>query len=144
MSRPSVYYAVPIRGKMGHKATVEYMATNCSRAKRNVEVLQTMYPSIEWISVAPYDRIVQKLLARRLVNISDVLQADFEVGDECSGLFAHLWEPSGGADQEFERQSDAGKPCLRIESEVWPIWHADMDALEQFVADVLKSYHPYY
>ncbi len=144
MSKPSVYYAIPIRGKMGAEATVEYMATNCARAKRNVDVLQVMYPSLHWVSVAPYDRIVQKLLARNQVKISDVLQADFEVGDECSGLFAHLWEPSGGADQEFERQSDAGKPCLRLETEKWPIWHADMMAVEQFVKDVLGNNGDWY
>lgn len=126
---------------MGADATVEYMATNCARAKRNVEVLQVMFSGIEWVSVAPYDRIVQKLLARNQVKIQDVLQADFEVGDECNGLLEHLWEPSGGADQEFDRQSDAGKVCLRLEATEWGIWYSDIRTVEQFVKDVLAMLH---
>jgi len=144
-STVTVYYATPIRGNMGADATVEYMATNCARAKRNVEVLQTMFPEIEWVSVAPYDRIVQKLLARKQVKIQDVLQADFEVGDECDGLLEHLWEPSGGADEEFERQSDRGKMCLKLmHATDWQIWKCNIPDLEQFVKDVMMKVLPYY
>ena len=140
MDRPRVYYAVPIRGNMGADATVEYMAINCARAKRNLEILQVAFPFIEWISVAPYDRIVQKLLARRQVDIRDVLQADFEVGDECQGLFAHLWEPSGGAEQEFDRQKAQDKVCAKMYTPDWPIMHADVKTLEKFAQDVYATF----
>ncbi len=140
MDRPKVYYAIPIRGKMGAEATVEYMAINCARAKRNLEILQVAFPHIEWISVAPYDRIVQKLLARRQVDIRDVLQADFEVGDECDALFAHLWEPSGGAEQEYDRQTALHKVCAKMYTPDWPILHADVKALGKFVLDVYTTY----
>ena len=140
MDRPKIYYAIPIRGKMGADATVEYMAINCARAKRNLEILQVTFPHIEWISVAPYDRIVQKLLARGQVKIADVLQADFEVGDGCEGLFAHLWEPSGGAEQEFDRQTARSKVCIKMYTPDWSILHVDVKSLEKFVLDVSTTY----
>ena len=138
-SRPRVYYATPIRGRLGRKATLQHMAENCTRAKHNLTVLQTMYPEIEWISVAPYDRIIQKLLARKQVKIEDVLQADFEVGDECDGLLAHLWEPSGGANQEFKRQIARGKICTRLRPREWQIWlMTDISVLSNFVNKVMN------
>lgn len=139
-SKPRVYYATPIRGRMGKKASLQYMAENCARAKHNISVLTAMYPEIEWISVAPFDRIVQKLLDRKQVKIEDILQADFEVGDECDGLLAHLWEPSGGADQEFDRQRARGKVCSRLRPREWQIWlMTDMRVLGNFVGRLLNQ-----
>ena len=71
--------------------------------------------------------------------IENILQADFEVGDECDGLLAHLWEPSKGADQEFDRQISRGKVCARLRPRMWQIWlMTDMKVLENFVAQLMN------
>jgi hypothetical protein len=108
---------------MGDDATVEYMAANCQKAKRNIDVLKIAYPQISWLSVAPFDIVVQRLLAYKLVSIDSVLKVDFEIGDECDGLLCHLWEPSGGAKAELARQEEKGKVCYLMEEEgVSEIW----------------------
>lgn len=130
--KPKVYYAIPIRGKKGDSATLEDMAENCARAKKNIDALQVIIPEIEWISVAPYDRIVQYLLSRGHVKMKHVLEADFTLGDISQGLFAHMWEPSGGAEAELARQLKNGKPCLRFEDCSHEIWKCDWSRIEDF------------
>lgn len=132
-TKKRVYYGSPIRGVQGAAATLDYMAMNCHQAKKNIEVLQIIYPSIEWISVAPYDRIVQKLLNKGQVRIEDVLEADFELGDSCDGLLAHFWEESGGASKELERQAARGKVTLALHDCPKEIWRCNWDEIEKFV-----------
>jgi hypothetical protein len=132
MSKPKVYYAIPIRGAKGEDATMEDMAENCAKAKINIDALQVIIPEIDWISVAPYDRIVQYLLGHGYVTIDHVLEADFTLGDMSQGLFAHLWEPSGGAEAELERQLVNGKPCLRLTGCSHQIWKCDWAQIEDF------------
>jgi len=140
MARPKVYYAIPIRGNKGDAATMEDMAANCAKAKRNIDALQVIVPEIEWISVAPYDRIVQYLLGHGYVTIDHVLEADFTLGDMSQGLFAHFWERSGGAEAELARQLENGKPCLRMDGVPSEIWKCDWDEIEEFRDRVLE-YH---
>ena len=116
------------------------MADNCAKAKKNVDALNVICPEINWVSVAPYDRIVQKLLSKGHVSIEHVLQADFQLGDTCQGLFAHLWEPSGGAEAELSRQLENGKPCLRLEDCSHQIWKCDWARIEDFRNRVVE-YH---
>ena len=141
MNRPKVYYATPIRGHEGSEATVAYMAANCHRAKRNIDILSVVYPEIEWVSVAPYDIVVQRLLAYKMVTIDDVLAVDMEIADEAQGLLCHLWEPSGGARQELADQIEKGKVCYLMEEDaVWGIWRTQYwNELDTFVSDVLAS-----
>lgn len=138
--KPQVYYAVPIRGHMGASATEKHMADNCAKAKKNVDALNIICPEINWVSVAPYDRIVQKLLSKGHVSIEHVLQADFQLGDTCQGLLAHFWDVSGGAEAELERQIGRGKPTLRLDNCPHEIWKCDWDALEDF-RDRVVNYH---
>jgi len=140
MERPKVYYAIPIRGKKGTDATMEDMAENCARAKKNIDALQVIIPDIEWISVAPYDRIVQYLLGHGHVTIDHVLEADFTLGDLSQGLFAHMWEPSGGAEAELARQLERNKPCLRLEACPSAIWKCDWALIEDFRDRVVSYY----
>lgn len=141
MDRPKVYYAVPIRGHRGEDATVEYMATNCRRAKRNIDVLSVVYPQIEWVSVAPFDIVVQRLLAYGMVSIENVLKVDMEIADEAQGLFCHLWEPSGGARMELASQKSKGKLCLLMEEDGVPeIWKTQYwGTLDLFVNGLMGS-----
>lgn len=141
MPRPKVYYAVPIRGHMGSSATVQYMADNCHRAKKNIDILTIVYPEIEWVSVAPFDIVVQRLLSYGMVTIDDVLTVDLEIADEAQGLLCHLWEPSGGARRELADQSGKGKVCLLMEEEGVPeIWRTQYwDKLDEFVRQVVES-----
>lgn len=132
-----VYYGSPIRGSQGDNATPEYMAANCIQAKKNIDVLEIVYPDIQWISVAPYDRIVQKLLAKGYVSIHHVLEADFELGDSCDGLLAHFWEPSGGAQEEIERQESRGKVTLGLRECPKEIWRCDWEEVDRFVNSLL-------
>lgn len=134
---PKVYYGSPIRGVCGNSATAEYMASNCQQAKRNIDVLQVVFPDIQWISVAPYDQIVQKLLAKGQVKIEHVLDADFQLGDSCDGLLAHFWEPSGGAQLEIERQEAKQKTTLALRNCPKEIWKCDWDMIERFVNTLL-------
>lgn len=137
MNKPSVYYGSPIRGYQGENATPEHMAANCFQAKKNIDVLQIVFPQIRWISVAPYDQIVQKLVAKGQVSIDDVLAADFELGDSCTGLLAHFWEPSSGAARELERQQRFGKPTLALRDCSKEIWKCNWEELELFVERLL-------
>jgi len=135
--RKCVYYGSPIRGCQGNNATPDYMATNCRQAKKNIDVLQIVYPEIRWISVAPYDQIVQKLLSKGHVSIDHVLEADFELGDSCDGLLAHFWEPSGGAQAELERQEARKKVTLGLHDCPKEIWRCDWKKLDRFVNSLL-------
>jgi len=139
--RPKVYYAVPIRGSKGKEATVEDMATNCSRAKKNLEILKLVYPEIEWVSVAPYDLVVQRLLAYKYVDINSVLAVDFEIGDGCQGLLCHLWDSSEGAIAEHNRQVRQDKVCCLIkEDDIYQIWRsAQWEKIDSFVARVISK-----
>lgn len=141
--RPKVYYAIPIRGAKGQEATMEDMAENCTKAKKNIDALQVIVPEIEWISVAPYDRIVQYLLGHGYVTIDHVLEADFTLGDMSQGLFAHFWDKSGGAEAELSRQMTNGKPCLRMDNVPAEIWRCDWDEIEEFRDRVLKYHWKY-
>jgi hypothetical protein len=141
--KPSVYYATPIRGTHGHSAPVGYMSSNCKKAKKNLQVLQIVYPEIEWVAVAPYDIVVQRLLAYSMVDISNVLTVDFEIGDECDGLLCHLWEKSEGAISEYQRQkTEFDKVCCLLEEEGVPeLWKSqNWGVLDAFVESVLNSY----
>ncbi|MHA1290018.1 MAG: hypothetical protein ACTSPB_21765 [Candidatus Thorarchaeota archaeon] len=142
--RPKVYYAIPIRGAKGKEATVEDMATNCSRAKRNLEILKLVYPEIEWVSVAPYDLVVQRLLAYKYVNINSILAVDFEIGDECQGLLCHLWDSSEGAMAEYNRQVGRGKICCLVKEDgVYQIWRSlQWEKIDKFVGEVINEWKP--
>lgn len=139
--KPSVYYATPIRGPLGANAPIDYMSTNCKRAKQNLNVLQVIYPEIEWVAVAPHDIVVQRLLAYGMVDISNVLAVDFDIGDGCNGLLCHLWEKSGGALAEYERQLQFDKPCCTLQEDgVFEIWKIrDWYILDTFVEEILSN-----
>jgi len=144
--KPKVYYASPIRGHKGKDASVKYMAANCHRAKQNINILSIVYPDIEWVSVAPFDIVVQRLLAYDMVTIDDVLTVDMEIADEAQGLLCHLWEPSGGARRELASQQIKDKVCMILEEEgVWGIWKTQYwSELDDFVQKLIHKYAAIY
>lgn len=133
--KPKVYCAVPIRGAKGDLATVEDMDRNCQIAKKNMEVLSLIFPQVDWICVAAYDKVVQKLYKKGYVTVDQILECDFEIIEEVKNVLCHLWEPSNGAEREYQKSLDSGGVALKLHDPP-EIWMNDMRAIKHFVDEV--------
>jgi len=139
MRKPKIYYAHPMRGKLGSKGDGEYgyQNKNSDIAIENVKWLRIVFPQVEWYCPGEVETPVQMFTKLGYITTPQILYMDICVLQQlCQGGLIHRWEPSEGADGEMKRCQELGYPYLLVEESPL-IWECNLSAIQYFVKKVL-------
>lgn len=143
MKKPKIYYAHPMRGKLGSGGSenYNYQNSNSEQAVKNVTWLRLVFPRVDWYCPGEVEEPVQAFRKLGMVTTEQVLDMDlYLLKEHCLGVLAHRWEASEGVNGEIQRVQSLNFPWTIVEdpADITKCSMEDFISIKLLVDEVLE------